>query len=102
MRIGVRKERESERETRPWGRPWGLLPHVKPYFMMSCCSREVGCDTCREDTPLDLSMCGGGGCNAKELGQEQLCSAIRLTTRTQTGRITVEGMCRLSLISTLK
>lgn len=39
----------------------GLRPHVSPYFMMSCCSREVGHGTHRENTPLDLSMFGAGG-----------------------------------------
>lgn len=47
----------------------GLLHHVNLYFMMSCCSREVGHGT--------RSRSGrGGGCNAKGPGQEQLCPAI--------------------------
>ena len=59
----------------------GLLPRVSSYSMMSCCSREVGHGTCRENMPLDLRMQGGDGwaggwggcCHANGLGQEQLC-----------------------------
>jgi len=59
----------------------GLLPHVSPYFMMSCCSREVGHGTCRENTPLHSSMLGGDGesCRVKGLGQEHLCTTLRLS-----------------------
>lgn len=39
----------------------GILTDVSPYFMMSCCSWDVGHGTCRENTPLHVSRLGGGG-----------------------------------------